>query len=53
MKAVIQSSDAARGNNKDLQDLIFYKFVIDSLPVAIVAVSSGLKITGFNPGPRQ
>ncbi len=49
MKAVIQSSDAARGDKENLQDLIFYRFVIDSLPVAIVAVSSDFKITGFNP----
>lgn len=31
------------------QDLAFYKFVIQSLPVAVVTVDSDLKITGFNP----
>ena len=31
------------------QDLAFYKFVIQSLPVAVVTVNSELRITGFNP----
>jgi two-component system phosphate regulon sensor histidine kinase PhoR len=31
------------------QDLAFYKFVIQSLPVAVVTVNSELEITGFNP----
>ncbi|MGD8369999.1 MAG: PAS domain-containing sensor histidine kinase [Syntrophobacterales bacterium] len=31
------------------QDLAFYKFVIQSLPVAVVTVNAELKITGFNP----
>jgi PAS domain S-box-containing protein len=30
-------------------DLTFYKFVIQSLPVAVVTVDSQLRITGFNP----
>ena len=30
-------------------DLTFYKFVIRSLPVAVVTVDSDLKVTGFNP----
>jgi PAS domain S-box-containing protein len=30
-------------------DLTFYKFVIRSLPVAVVTVDSELKVTGFNP----
>ncbi len=34
---------------KKQSDLTFYKFVIDSLPVAVVTVDSELKITGFNP----
>jgi len=29
--------------------LTFYKFIIQSLPVAVVTVDSQLKITGFNP----
>ncbi len=39
----------ATGGNKDVSGLTFYRFIIDSLPVAVVAVSSDLKITGFNP----
>jgi two-component system phosphate regulon sensor histidine kinase PhoR len=31
------------------QDLAFHKFVIQSLPVAVVTVNAELKITGFNP----
>jgi two-component system phosphate regulon sensor histidine kinase PhoR len=37
------------GNHfKGGQDLAFFKFVIQSLPVAVVTVNSELKITGFN-----
>jgi two-component system phosphate regulon sensor histidine kinase PhoR len=32
----------------DLYDLVFYKFVIDSLPAGVVTVNADLKITGFN-----
>ena len=44
---------AARGSDKDLQDLSFYRFIIDSLPVAIITVSSELKITSFNPRAEE
>jgi PAS domain S-box-containing protein len=37
------------GNNKDLNDIIFYRFIINSLPIAILTVDSELKITSFNP----
>jgi PAS domain S-box-containing protein len=30
-------------------DLAFYKFIIDSLPVAVLTVNADFKITGFNP----
>ena len=33
--------------------LTFYKFVIQSLPVAVVTVDSQLKITGFNPWAEE
>ncbi len=33
----------------DYHDLSFYKFVIDSLPSAVLTVNADLKITGFNP----
>ncbi|MBW2622436.1 MAG: PAS domain-containing sensor histidine kinase [Deltaproteobacteria bacterium] len=44
-----KDTDMASGNDKDIQDLIFYRFIIDSLPVAVLTVNADLKITGFNP----
>ncbi len=35
--------------NGKFQELDFYRFVIDSLPSAVVTVNSDRKITGFNP----
>ena len=43
----------ASGKDKELQDLPFYKFIIDSLPVAVITVSSELKITSFNPAAEE
>jgi len=43
----------AIGTDEDLQDLSFYRFIIDSLPVAVVTVSSELKITSFNPWAEE
>jgi len=37
------------GDNKDFQDLTFYRFIIDSLPSAVLTVNADLEITGFNP----
>jgi len=34
-------------------DLNFYRFVINSLPIAVVTVNSEFKITGFNPWAEQ
>jgi two-component system phosphate regulon sensor histidine kinase PhoR len=42
-------SNMTTGNNKPSQDLIFYRFIIDSLPSAVLTVNADLKITGFNP----
>jgi PAS domain S-box-containing protein len=36
-------------SDKKFQDLALYRFIIDSLPVAIITVSSESKITSFNP----
>jgi len=44
---------AATGNNKDPHDPIFYEFIIDSLPVAVLAVNSEFKITSFNPWAEE
>jgi len=49
MASVVKESDAARGNKKDVHDLTFYRFVIDSLPTAVLTVNADFKITGFNP----
>ncbi len=37
------------GNSKDSSDFTFYKFVIDSLPSAVISVNADLKVIGFNP----
>lgn len=34
--------------DKDLQNIAFYSFIIDSLPVGILTVSRHLKVTSFN-----
>lgn len=44
---------AVTGSDKKLQDLAFYRFIIDSLPVAIITVSSEFKITSFNPWAEE
>jgi len=49
MRGVAKDSDMAKGNSEDVHDLMFYKFVIDSLPAAVLTVNAELKITGFNP----
>jgi PAS domain S-box-containing protein len=33
----------------DSKAVIFYRFIIDSLPTAVLTVNADLKITGFNP----
>ncbi len=39
--------------SQNRHDLDFYKFIIKSLPMAVVTVSSEFKITGFNPWAAQ
>jgi two-component system phosphate regulon sensor histidine kinase PhoR len=39
---------SARGD-EDIAGPSFYRFVIDSLPTAVLTVNADLKITGFNP----
>ena len=34
---------------EDLQDLGFFKFIIASLPVGVLAVNPRMRITSFNP----
>ncbi len=49
MGSVVKESDASRGNKEDIHALTFYRFVIDSLPTAVLTVNADFKITGFNP----
>jgi len=53
MESVGKEMLDATGDNKDISDLTFKKFIIDSLPVAVVAVSPDLKITSFNPWAEE
>ena len=49
METMDEDLAIAIGDNKDVQDLTLNRFIIDSLPVGILAVNSQLKITSFNP----
>jgi PAS domain S-box-containing protein len=53
MGSVVQELGASRRNKKDIDDLAFYRFVIDSLPTALITVNAELKITGFNPWAQR
>jgi two-component system phosphate regulon sensor histidine kinase PhoR len=48
MDNVVENFDSGTGINGDFQDLIFLKFIIDSLPVAVLTVNSDFKINSFN-----
>jgi len=41
------------GDNRDVHDLTFYKFAIESLPVAVMTVDPDLRITGFNSSAEE
>lgn len=49
MDNTVKDSDMINGDSKDSKDLIFYKFIIENLPSAVLTVDADLKITGFNP----
>ncbi|MDY6950496.1 MAG: PAS domain-containing sensor histidine kinase [Thermodesulfobacteriota bacterium] len=49
MGSVAEESDAPRGNKEDVHDLLFYRFVVDSLPTAVLTVNGDFRVTGFNP----
>lgn len=49
MGNIAKDSNMTAGDNKDFHDVAFYRFVIDSLPTAVLTVNADLKITGFNP----
>jgi len=40
-------------DSRDVHDLTFYKFAIESLPVAVITVDSDLRITGFNSSAEE
>jgi PAS domain S-box-containing protein len=40
-------------DGRDVHDLTFYKFVIESLPVAVMTVDPDLRITGFNSSAEE
>ncbi len=49
MGNIDKEPDGTAVNKRDGYDLVFYKFIIDSLPVAVFTVNAEFKITGFNP----
>ncbi len=49
MTIVYRNPGKAKDHSEAGTDLAFYKFVIQSLPVAVVTVNSELEITDFNP----
>jgi two-component system phosphate regulon sensor histidine kinase PhoR len=40
-------------DSRDVHDLTFYKFAIESLPVAVMTVDPDLRITGFNSSAAE
>jgi len=53
MGSIVKESDTSRRNKEDTNDLTFYRFVIDSLPTAVLTVNAEFKITGFNPWAQK
>ena len=49
MVRVFRNPGKAEDHSTEGTDLAFYKFVIQSLPVAVITVNSELQITNFNP----
>jgi len=49
MTIFLEEKNISGSDRDDLQALTFYKFVLDSVPVAILTVNADLRITGFNP----
>jgi two-component system phosphate regulon sensor histidine kinase PhoR len=53
MATVYTNTGEVKDPSKVGTDLAFYKFVIQSLPVAVVTVNAELQITNFNPWAEQ
>ena len=49
MSDIDKKADSAAVCKNDAYGETFYKFTIDSLPVAVVTVNADFRITGFNP----
>jgi PAS domain-containing protein len=45
----VQDLNMSTGDKKDFHNIAFYRFIIDSLPTAVLTVNADLEITGFNP----
>jgi PAS domain S-box-containing protein len=41
------------GDGRDIHDLNFYRFAIESLPMAVICVDPQLRITGFNSSAEE
>lgn len=48
-KSNLKNSQHALDDANKLKKLNFYRFVIDSLPMAVMALDSSMKIKGFSP----
>jgi two-component system phosphate regulon sensor histidine kinase PhoR len=48
MGGVVKNSDRARRNSRNIDDPIFWRFVIDNVPCAVVTVGSDFKISSMN-----
>jgi PAS domain S-box-containing protein len=48
-----KDAGTAKGNNGDVHELNFYKFIINSLPIGVATVNYEFKITGFNPWAEE
>ncbi|MBW2093380.1 MAG: PAS domain S-box protein [Deltaproteobacteria bacterium] len=53
MADFLEKKNIAVPERDDSQTLSFYKFVLDSVPVAILTVNADLRITGFNPWAQE
>ncbi len=53
MSRIGKDSAAPPVNKKNVHDLNFYRFVIDSLPTGVITVDTDLKINGFNPRAEE
>ena len=50
---IAKGSQQIKETTSDGHDLNFYRFILNSLPIAVATVNSQFKITGFNPWAEQ